>query len=281
MRIRATVAAVSGALALASLAVPAAQASGKPGTADLRTFAAKAAADEVVGDTRITKVVVNGGNEIVLGTTATKTVTLAVTATDPSGIEDVFAVLWHGTDLESPEGVDGGVVQNEDRAKCTVSSTAPAVSTCKLTFTFDPAADLYKNELAGTWKVAVGALAKDEDGVVKEAVTTTKVKRNAKLTVNASPEPVKKGKTITVTGKLTRANWATSKYAGYTSQSVQLQFRKKGTSTYKTVKTVKSSSTGALKTTVKASTDGYWRYNFVGTPTTGKVVTAADFVDVK
>ncbi|WP_406265927.1 calcium-binding protein [Actinacidiphila glaucinigra] len=281
MRIRAIVAAVSGALALASLAVPAAQASDKPGASDLRTFAAKAAADEVVGDTRITKVVVNGGNEIVLGTTATKTVTVAVTATDPSGIDDVFAVLWHGTDLEAPGTVDGGVVQNEDRAKCSVSSTSPAVSTCKLTFTFDPVVDLWKNELAGTWKVAVGALAKDEDGVLENAVTTTKVKRNARVTVNASPEPVKKGKTITVTGKLTRANWATSKYAGYTSQSVQLQFRKKGTSTYKTVKTVKSSSTGALKTTVKASTDGYWRYNFVGTSTTGKAVSTADFVDVK
>ncbi|MEU4090975.1 calcium-binding protein [Streptomyces sp. NPDC026673] len=282
MRIRATVAAVTGALALASLAVPAAQASDKPAASALSTFAAKAGADEVVGDTKITKVVVNGGKDIVLGTTATKTVSLSVTATDPSGIEDVFAILWHGTDLESPDGVDGGVVPNEDTATCTVSATDPAVSTCKLTFTFDPAMDLYKNELAGTWKVAVGALAKDEDGVVKDAAATTKVKRNARLvTFNASPEPVKKGKPITVTGKLERANWATGKYAGYTSQSVQLQFRKKGTSTYKTVKTVKSSSTGALKTTVTASTDGYWRYNFVGTSTTGTAVSTSDFVDVK
>ncbi|MEE1768313.1 calcium-binding protein, partial [Streptomyces sp. JV185] len=45
--------------------------------------------------------------------------------------------------------------------------------------------------------------------------------------------------------------------------------------------TIKSSSVGNLKTTVKASVDGYWRYSFAGTSTTPAVTTAGDFVDVK
>ncbi|WP_374325144.1 hypothetical protein [Streptomyces sp. AP-93] len=64
MRIRATVAAVSGALALSALAVPAARADGSH------------------GDTAIIKVVVNGGKNVVVGATTAKTFTGAVTATE-------------------------------------------------------------------------------------------------------------------------------------------------------------------------------------------------------
>ncbi|MFD8734645.1 hypothetical protein ACFV06_06955, partial [Streptomyces sp. NPDC059618] len=59
------------------------------------------------------------------------------------------------------------------------------------------------------------------------------------------------------------------------------QFKKKGSTTYTTVKTVRTSSTGALKTTVTASADGYYRYSFAGTTTTPAVSAAGDFVDVK
>ncbi|MEU6009561.1 hypothetical protein [Streptomyces sp. NPDC047453] len=62
---------------------------------------------------------------------------------------------------------------------------------------------------------------------------------------------------------------------------MKLQFRKKGTSTYTTVKTVTTSSSGNLKTTVKASTDGYWRYTFAGTSTTASATAGGDYVDVR
>ncbi|WP_323180883.1 hypothetical protein [Streptomyces sp. NBC_01142] len=107
------------------------------------------------------------------------------------------------------------------------------------------------------------------------------MQRWAKVSVNASPEPVTKGKTITVTGSLTRADWVKHTYTGYAGQSVKLQFRKAGSSAYATVKTVNSSSTGALKTTVTASVDGYWRYTFGGTSTTGTATATGDFVDVR
>ncbi|MDX6311962.1 MAG: hypothetical protein QOF44_1426, partial [Streptomyces sp.] len=114
-----------------------------------------------------------------------------------------------------------------------------------------------------------------------DALGTAKIKRNSKLTVNATPEPVKKGKTITVTGKLSRANWTTSTYAGYATQSVKLQYRKKSSSTYTTLKTIKSSSTGALKTTTTATADGYYRFSFAGTTTTGTSNATGDYVDVQ
>jgi hypothetical protein len=145
----------------------------------------------------------------------------------------------------------------------------------------NPRIDPQDNTTAGTWKVRASASGNDWDYVSKDVAATVKVRRYSKLTVNASPEPVKKGKTLSVTGKLTRANWETYKYVGYTAQPVKLQFREKGTNTYTTVKTVTTGTGGALKTTVKAATDGYWRLSFAGTSTTGTATVTADYVDVQ
>ncbi|MET7513279.1 calcium-binding protein [Streptomyces sp. NPDC005480] len=298
MRIRATVAASLGALALTAIAVPSAQATGDSGvrsaasqatafaaqagsqTAKATAFSATSAADDQVGDTAISNVVVNGGKDVVLGTTATKTITVTFTATDNSGIDTStgYAVLYHGTDIDNS---DAGAVPNQqvgDAANCTTTSATTA--TCTMTFVIDPQANL-ANYAAGSWKTWAIAGGKDGDYSQKENARTFSVKRYSKLTTNASPEPVVKGRTITVTGSLTRANWDTFKYAGYTNQPVKLQFKKKGATSYSTVKTVTSSSTGGLKTTVTAAYDGYWRYSFAGTSTTPAVTSVSDFVDVQ
>ncbi|WP_405502617.1 calcium-binding protein [Streptomyces anulatus] len=292
MRIRATVAAVTGALALSALAVPAVQADEKPDAglsvpsgaevfgAGSGAPAAGARAARAAEVPVIKKVVVNGGKDIVVGTKSKQKVTVAITASSPSGIADAFAFLWHGHIDE----VDGFLAPTQEFGNCKVSAN-PTTSTCTVSITIDPRSDdLWTSSLAGTWKVAAGALAatgSDEDFIWNESQAKTRVQRFSKLTVNASPEPVKKGKTITVTGKLTRANWDTNTYKGYTNQPVKLQFKKKGAKSYTTVKTVKTSSTGTLKTTVKASADGTWRYSFAGTSTTPAVSAKGDFLDVK
>ncbi|WP_420168558.1 calcium-binding protein [Streptomyces violaceoruber] len=291
MRIRATVAAVTGALALSAFAVPAVQADEKPDAglsvpSGAEIFgdaagapAAKARSARAPEVPVIKKVVVNGGKDIVVGTTAKKKFTVSVTASSPSGIADGFAYLWHGHIDE----VDGVLVPVQDRGNCKASSRT--TSTCTVSITVDPRSDdLYTSSLAGTWNVAAGALSArqgKEDFIWNEYQAKARVQRASQITVNASPEPVKKGKTLTVTGKLSRANWDTHTYKGYSGQPVKLQFRKKGSSTYTTVKTVKTNSTGNLKTTVKASVDGYWRYSFAGTSTTPAATAAGDFVDVK
>ncbi|MWA11892.1 calcium-binding protein [Streptomyces sp. BA2] len=277
MRIRATVAALTGTLALSALVVPAAQAADEPSVPKFAPFAANAPADEVVGDTKITKVTVNGGKNIVVGTTEKKKFTVAITATDPEGIYDADASLWHGSDIESD--IDGLLFSDEDGSTCKVVDAT--TSTCTVNVTVDPTLDLYSNILAGKWKVSANAIGNDGDYVIKDTFGYASIQRNARLTTNASPEPIKKGKTLTVTGALTRANWETSKYAGYTQQSVKLQYKKKGATSYTTLKTITSGSSGALKTTVTASADGYYRYVFAGTSTTPAVTSTSDFVDVQ
>ncbi|NUV66757.1 calcium-binding protein [Streptomyces sp. CAI-121] len=262
MQHRTTVAGLAGALVLSALAIP--------GTAQ---------ADDASGDIRITKVVVNGGKDIVLGTTDVKTFTIAVTATDDSGIltGNTFPILWN-TPL--PNGDYYGLAVPTDIAGTCVRQSV-TTTTCTHTLKINPRIHPQDNTTAGTWTVRAHVQANDGDYLTRNSAGKAKVLRNSRLTVNASPEPVKKNKTITVTGALTRANWSTYKYGGYTKQPVKLQFRKKGTSTYTTLKTVTTDSKGLLKTTTKATADGYFRYSFAGTSTTPAVTTAGDYVDVK
>ncbi|HEX6075454.1 MAG TPA: hypothetical protein VFZ32_09355 [Micromonosporaceae bacterium] len=225
---------------------------------------------EAAGDTTITGVTVNGGTNVVLGTTATKTFTVSVTATDDSGVRAADFYLY---------GPAAGFTGPGGAITCTASSATQ--SRCTGSFTVDPRVDLYDNDQAGTWYVAAQVEANDGDFVTSEQAGTFKLQRYSKLTANASPEPVAKGATVTVTGKLTRANWETRNYTGYSSQSVRLQFRLAGGSTYSDVKTVTSSTTGGLSTTTTASVDGCWRWYFAGTTTTPPVTSAGDCVDVQ
>ncbi|WP_405931944.1 calcium-binding protein [Streptomyces sp. NBC_00827] len=238
-------------------------------------LAPAAFADGFEGDTKITKVVVNGGKNVVVGAAAVKKFTVSVTATDDQGIAGAEI------DLYGPN--DGLLISTSAAAKCVVSSTSATTSTCTATFSVDPRlADVFNNE-AGNWVVDawVDANGDDSNYVWKENAGSFKVQRASQLTVNAAPEPVVKGKTITVTGKLTRANWETGKNVALANQSVALQFRKAGTTTYTNVKGIKSTSTGALKTTVKASVDGYYRYSYAGITTTAGVSAAGDYIDVR
>ncbi|MDQ0714241.1 putative membrane protein [Streptomyces luteogriseus] len=284
MHMRATVAAVAGALALSALVVPAAQAADAP--SGKQAFSS-AAADTGTGTTASTldvtfsNVKVNSGKNIVVGTTNMVSVPVTFTVTHAADLDtssDNFAtgpLIYHGSSLDTADNV----LISDDPATCTAASST--VLNCKGVINIRPAdGDLFNSD-AGTW--GAGALAVTSDGAEKMqgGLGTTKVQRYSKLTVNAGPEPVYKGKTITSTGKLSRANWEDNAYHGYTNQPVKLQFRKAGTSTYTTVKTVYSDSYGNLKATATAQYDGYWRFSFAGTTTTPAVNATGDYVDVK
>ncbi|MFI7497603.1 hypothetical protein ACIBVL_03650 [Streptomyces sp. NPDC049687] len=262
MRIRPVAAVVTLATALSAAVIPA---------------AARAAGPAASSDTTFSNLVVNGGKDIVLGLTTRKTITLTWTAKDPDGIAASWVYLWHGPNTDDQDGV---LPLYPPAGTCTVSPTDRTTSTCEMSFVVDAARDLDHNGLAGTWKVFAAAQDTTDDWTEADVAGTTQIKRYAKVTVNASPEPVRKGRTITVTGKLTRANWESGTYTGYRDRSVKLQFRKKGSTTYTTLKTITSGSNGTLKTTTKAVTDGYFRFLFTGTATTGPATAAGDFVDV-
>ncbi|MDC0769917.1 hypothetical protein [Streptomyces sp. HD] len=311
MRIRVTVAAVSGALALSALAVPAAQAAddavsradvakireaahaaqASSGKSALSTAAAAAedqpyALDVAYSNFKIAKAVkVGTTNHVSTKVTYTMTHGADVDITAGDFYSDPY--IYKGA-FDAPDNVLFGI----DYGNCTPASATTA--NCTGTIDVYPGDGELINSDAGGWKAGAMAIAFNGQDPNAETFDITKVgfadkgdlastlvQRYSKLTVNASPEPVKKGKTITVTGKLSRANWEDNKYHGYVGQPVKLQFRKKGSTTYSTVKTINTNSTGELKTTVTASVDGYFRYTFAGTTTTPAATATGDFVDVQ
>jgi hypothetical protein len=300
MRIRATVAAVSGALAFATLAVPAAQAEDTASSADAAEVqeAAQAADSSSAAesgpyamDVTFSDFKIAAAIKVGISNQVTVPVTYTLTHDGDTDItaEDFYTepYIYKGS-YDDPDNV----LYGDEAATCTATSSTTA--TCKGWVDIYPAEGELLNSDAGSWKGGALAVAfngqdwsSDSYDVSKVGyaeqggLAATKVQRYSRLTVNAGPEPVYKGRTLTATGKLTRANWETNTYKGYTKQPVKLQFRKAGTSTYTTVKTVYSDSYGNVKATATASYDGYWRFRFEGTSTTPAVSATGDYVDVR
>ncbi|MFF2525458.1 hypothetical protein [Streptomyces liangshanensis] len=261
--------------------------------------AVKAAAQPPALNVTFSKVLVNGGKPVALGIATYAhvpyTYTLVAKNADPAASDFLTGLfLYRGSAADPASELEGW-----DPAKCQVTSSTSGpdsvvtTETCKGTIDINAGEGDLVNADAGTsWHT--GAVAIDLNGQDPEKADPAKVsvaekdgfaapalQRISKLTVNASPEPVKKGKTITITGAFTRANWETNKYGGYAGQHVKLQFRKKTSSTYTTLKTVTTDAHGNLKATSKATVDGYWRYSFAGVSSTTAVTAAGDFVDVR
>jgi hypothetical protein len=242
----------------------------------IRAFAGPATPpDETTGATKISNVVVNGGADLAFGTSGSKAFSATFTATDPSGIADGDAYLYHG-DYSTPDGV----MLATGPADC--DRTSDTASVCTVRFAMDLRVDAARNALSGPWKVAAWARASNGTSFTdRHAAGAFSLKRTTKVVIDASPEPVTKGRTITVTGTLTRAGWETWTYQGYGSRTVTLQYSKKGTTSWAAVKSVTSDAKGQLKTTVKASADGSFRWTYAGDAASTATTGGTDYVDVQ
>jgi hypothetical protein len=134
----------------------------------------------------------------------------------------------------------------------------------------------------GYWRLHyAGSTAKDIKGGVSGSL-----RRNRALTrikdANASPEPVSKGRTITVKGVLQERKAGTTAWKAYGAKKVQILFRPKGKKTWYLMSTVTTKSNGSFSKGFKAQQDGTWvpvflypdSKHFVGDGT-------EDYVDVR
>jgi hypothetical protein len=274
--------------------------------------------DQSVGATTISNVEVNGGNPLVMGTSGTAEITASFTATDPSGIASGGMYLWHGAYARpdgaattpagctpaqrpgagsSPHAVGGdaatctgrpvGATYNTPDGMLTARTSCTPVdattSTCTASFyLYDMRYALASNVLAGTWRAEAWASANDGTGFTdRRGAGSLAVKRATTLTADATPEPVNKGKMITVTGALTRGDWESGGYQPFPWQTVALQWAKANTSTWTTVKTLETDANGKLKATVTAGSDGSYRFSFAGDAGSDLQISGADAVDVQ
>ncbi|MEU8654348.1 hypothetical protein [Streptomyces sp. NPDC048737] len=229
------------------------------------------------GDVRVVSAVVNGGADVTVGTAQKVTFPIAITVRDNSGVKGLTRVsTFNRSNLYGFFSWTGTTCKKK-------SSTT---SVCTATMSVDPAwiaasDDIDSNRVAGLWTVNATVKANDGDYRISDSLAAYKVKRDSKLTTDAAPEPVAKGAKLTVTGKLSRANWENRKYQGFAGQDVKLQYRKAGAAHYSTVRTVRTGSSGQLSTKVTVTSAGSWRWYFPGTTTTARIVSVGDAVALK
>jgi hypothetical protein len=198
---------------------------------------------------------------VVVGSTKQKKFVLSVKAEDTCKITQVQAAVF-------------GIFEQADLIDLTRVGTSNGTSTYQIRLSVRP--EHLINSDAGRWRTQLfvsGTRQFTRPGPRFDIV------RASRLSTHAAPEPVRKGEKLTVRGTLQRANWEKGRYAGHAGQKVQLQFRI-GHGSYSKIKTVTSDRAGRLRTTVKASRDGCYRYVFAGNRTTNKIISKADCVDV-
>ncbi|GAA3144244.1 hypothetical protein GCM10010521_33910 [Streptomyces rameus] len=253
MRIRSFVGALCGAVALSAFALPVAQAEENPIT--------------------FSNIAIDSGKPLVVGTGTPKQFFVHYDVNHAHKLYSSEAYLYAG-------GLDTWSGQSGPVGSPSCQDVSATVARCVQKLAIDPKS-LVGSGVAGTWHLYLQAVDADDNVVGKGGLYPTKVLRASTMTrTDADPEPVVKGKSLTITGKLAHADWDTHTYAGQAGRSVALQFRPDGGS-YATVKTVKTGTGGALRTTVTANASGAWRWYYAGDSTTGGATAVGDAVVVK
>lgn len=229
------------------------------------------------GGVSFTRVAVNDGKPIVIGVKEEVEVHAVFRMTTKLRYDYGPVVFPYRGKLDRSDTIHIAIVGSD----CKVVDKAKGICDFEEWLYIDPRHTDFGNEDAGTWKTAAQVHLAGDAYDMDDENLPLQVKRATRVTVNASPEPVAKGRTITVTGRVTRANWDTHTYQGYAGRTVSLQFKAAGASSYKTVKKATSSSTGALRTTVKATGPGTWRWTYYGNSTSGAKSSTGDHVAVR
>ncbi|MEU6276865.1 hypothetical protein ABZ871_31325 [Streptomyces populi] len=134
----------------------------------------------------------------------------------------------------------------------------------------------------GYWRLHyAGSTTKDIKGgdstVLRRYRALTRIKD-----ANASPEPVTKGRTITVKGVLQERAAGSTTWKAYGAKKVQILFRPKGKSTWYLMSTVTTASSGSFGKGFRAQQDGTWVPVFLYPDSKHFVGEGAeDYVDVR
>lgn len=144
------------------------------------------------------------------------------------------------------------------------------------------------NDLAGPNPIHAAAFVDanhnnlDDDGThMTDLSETITLLRKTKFgnSFDASPEPVRKGRRISVSATLSTADWNTGTWATVDAK-VKVQFKANGKDHYTTVKTV-TATDGQLDTSVVAKRSGHWRVSYPGSGTTAASTSNSDYVKVR
>ncbi|WP_248962743.1 hypothetical protein [Sphaerisporangium perillae] len=136
-----------------------------------------------------------------------------------------------------------------------------------------------RSDAPGRWNVtakassAVGTGKADKDFLVKQVWETDLAG------FGASPEPIDKGDTLTLQGRLLINS--TGGWKAYRGQKIFIAFRAEGSSGYERVASDHTDWRGRFSVGVKAERSGWWRAEYDGSSVALKSVSDSDQVDVR
>ncbi|WP_433827701.1 hypothetical protein ACQP2E_37700 [Actinoplanes sp. CA-015351] len=185
--------------------------------------------------------------------------------TNVSATATLSAPLPTGDGVYSGVGIDLVVAANVD--KSVADAELKRVGT---TNTYKGAFQVCGKYAPGKYSALIygAVLDKNENVEITNVVTKTlTIKRPSKVTLNAAPEPVKKGKKITAKGTL--------KVDGkvLAGAKVKIYFKKKGATSYSLKATTTTNSKGVFSKKFTATKTGTWKVVYAGSGT--KVAAAA------
>ncbi|MEZ0093088.1 hypothetical protein [Streptacidiphilus sp. EB129] len=237
MRRRSVVLLVSGVLAVGGIVLPSIQEQGSH------------------GDTRITRVVVNGGKPIVLGPDSTVPFTFSITAEDGSGVRSVDNVgFW---------GPNDGILK-ASATSCTATSKTVSVCTGTSSVSTGKSSERAFDDMAGVWHVHAVANGNDGDKAVEDGAGTFSVLKAGVLSVFGVQQVAAKGTHFTVGGLLQKPQWQTKQWVPNPDQKVELQFCATGCRKPTVVAKVWSDAQGEIIATVAASSTGTYNWYYPG-----------------
>ena len=144
--------------------------------------------------------------------------------------------------------------------------------------TFNP----YSNSDAGPQDVIISAYNSDYDTRERVFGNGFSLKRRSVWSTNsfnASPEPVRKGQSISIKGRLLIADWDHDRWAGYGSRSISVQFRTPTGSVHH--RQDRHDAGGRLgQHHVPAKQTGVWRVVYGGNSLASDAVAVGDSVQV-
>ncbi|MER7439193.1 hypothetical protein [Micromonospora avicenniae] len=219
-------------------------------------------------DTRLVKTVINNGNPIAFGASGSITVPVTVQiAEDSGGLATVDAKL------RSFGGLFFAFLDGPAGHNMTCAPVPATMFTCTGAATFGMG--YVENTSAGRpVQLTLDGYAYDSgryDLLSDPADNVLLLKKAGLVAPDAGSGAVRKGGSLTITGKLTYPDWNRLEAGGnsfyslaYAGQPVSLEFKKAGTSSYTRVRTVTSAADGTVRTTVTADASGTWRWSFAG-----------------
>jgi hypothetical protein len=224
---------------------------------------------------------------VTVGDKAMVTARATYLVTKPAGLPassiETRPLFYRGETL----GARSEIIRGDHPGVCTAASATLLRCVAVLQFRPTPSAghtDL-KNSQTGTWKEGGRVVVKNAAGVVRTTwqgdLGFAYLLRRSKITILVRPRSVWKGQRVLVTGKYSRADWDRGGYTGYAAHQVDLTFRKKGTRNFGGIVRLTTSASGTVAFAPKPPADGFYRFDFWGSTTTSRYVTAPVLVDVK